>query len=63
MKKWVALLLCGVLLAGSACIVSCGGKEGISVSVDFSQKTGTEVQNIKKIDMFSPTWESLYWPF
>ena len=57
MKKWVALLLCGVLLAGSACVVSCGGKEGISVSVDFSQKTGTEVQNIKKIDMFSPTWE------
>ena len=30
------------------------------MEIDFSKKDGGQVQNVKKIDMFSPTWDFVY---
>ncbi len=58
MKKLICLFLSIIFVfTFMACNGNGKNDNAQSIIVDFSAKTGVEVQNIKKIDMFSPTWE------
>lgn len=61
MKKTLALLLSAVSLFGATFGAACSNgnsdEKSDKVTVNFDRKIGTEVQNLKKIDQFSPTWE------
>ena len=58
MKKLICLFLSIIFVfTFMACNGNGKNDNAQSITVDFSAKTGVEVQNIKKIDMFSPTWE------
>lgn len=52
MKRIVCFILCAAL---SLSFAGCG-KKAQEVEVDFSVRDGSQVANVKKIDMFSPTW-------
>ena len=56
-KKFLSILL-SVLLAASPCslLTACGDEKGETVKLNFSQKDGSIPQNLKKVDMFNPTW-------
>lgn len=61
MKRLIMILLCVTLMATP--LLGCGDKgidknlEREAVTVDFALRDGTVVQNLKKMDGFSPTWD------
>lgn len=55
-NKIVAVLLSLGVCAGSIGALAACGDKGARISVDFSAVDGTLPQNLKKIDMFNPTW-------
>jgi hypothetical protein len=58
MGKRILIIVLSVILCLGCCFMGCSNSDKINgITIDFSAKTGTEIQNIKKIDMFSPTWE------
>ncbi len=52
-KKILALALSLALCVPFA---GCSAKSAVEIDVDFGTRDGTQVANVKKIDMFSPTW-------
>lgn len=55
-NKIVAVLLSLGVCAGSLGTLAACGDKGTRISVDFSAVDGTLPQNLKKTDMFNPTW-------
>ena len=56
-KKFLSILL-SILLTATPCslLTACGDGKGETVKLNFSQKDGSIPQNLKKVDMFNPTW-------
>ena len=55
-NKIVAVLLSLGVCASSLGTLSACGDKGTRIAIDFSAVDGTLPQNLKKVDMFNPTW-------
>jgi len=57
LKKAGLVALAAISLAiPSSVLTSCSSAKGDIMKIDFLEKDGTLPQNLKKIDMFNPTW-------
>lgn len=54
--RWISLALACFMSVSTVSFLSACTDKGTVFSVDFSQKDGSLPQNLKKIDMFNPTW-------